>query len=320
MKAALAALVAGIAFLSGIASAASFEPVRAMWVWRTTDLFIDNERERFLDVVEATALTDVYLYLRTGDYAEHEAQLQSLLEALAQSDVRAWGMEGWRGYFSDIEGPAELYRAADALVAFNERSDNRFAGFHSDLEPHDGQEDGEPLFHNGVSQQDLTQEQLAERDALMSEWLTMHEVLLEKMQAAGLQYGAALPSWVDDYYGASIRATFRGERRDLIDHLSRLVPKYVIMSYNTDPDRTYGRIEGEMAHAEALGRRQMVFSVETHPGAGVNVSYADTPPKNRRAVVLADLAALEARALAGFPRAYLGWAIHDYEGWVRLPP
>lgn len=320
MKAALLALVAGALLLPSFAPVASAERVRAMWVWRTAALFADVERTEFLEVVKATALTDVYFYIGASEYADSEAQLRILLEALARDGVRAWGMEGWRGYFSDVDGPAELYRAADALVAFNRRNEVQFIGFQSDIEPHDGQEDGVLQFHNGVSQRKLTQEQLAQRDSLMSEWLTMHEVLLGKMRSADLRYGAALPSWVDDYYGGPIRATFNGVRRNLIEHLSQLVPKYVIMSYNTDVDRIFERIEGEMGYAEAAGRRQMVFSVETHAGAGANISYADTPPKDRRSAVLADLATLEARIQARFPNAYLGWAIHDYEGWVELPP
>jgi len=294
--------------------------VRAMWVWKTSALYPGAETAKFVTQAKAAEITDVFLFLRAADYMGSEAQLKILLDALSQAGIRSWGMEGWRGYFSDVAGPTALYAAADALVTFNKRNMVKFVGFHSDMEPQDGQSDGQDLFHNAIAQSALTPEQLADRDKLLTEWLTIHETLLAKMQAAGLQYGGAMPSWVDEYYGEPVTAIFKDIRQPLIQHLMPLVPQYVIMSYNTDPMNLINRIIGELQYASTLGGSpRVMFGVETHAGVGLNVSYADTPPKDNKSAVLADLATVDAKLLATHPKAYLGWAIHDWEGWKLLP-
>jgi hypothetical protein len=292
--------------------------VRAMWVWKTDALLSDAAgRKAFLRQARMLRLTDVYLFLRAADYADREAALKNLLSALQQIGVRAWGMEGWRGYFSDVEGPAGLYAAVDALIFYNKRNDVHFAGFHSDVEPQDGQGEGEARFVNGVAQRELGPEQLASRDGILAEWLGIHEMLLAKTRAGHVGYSAALPSWIDEYMGEPMQATFRGERKPLIEHLLPLVPQAVIMSYSTKPAAVIAKIEGELRAAGAGGSR-IVLGVETHGGAGKAVSYADTPPRNRRAAVLGDLEFIDEQ-LAAQP-AYLGWSIHDWEGWAALPP
>ena len=295
--------------------------VRAMWVWQPGAVYGEAQRSNFIKTAVAAKITDVLLYLRANDYIAHEAKLQMLLSSLANAGIRAWGMEGWRGYFSDVEGPGGLFAAADAMVAFNTRhSTIKFVGFHSDVEPQDGQDVGQALFHNEVVQSKLTPGQLADRDKLMGEWLAIHERLLAKMKAAGLQYGGAMPSWVDDYYGEPVQAVFRGERKPVLQHLMTVVPQYVIMSYNTNPSSLIKKIIGELDYAASFsGQPRVIFGIDTHAGAGVNVSYADTPPKNSKAAVMRDLAVIGAKLSADFPGSYLGWAIHDWEGWRDLP-
>lgn len=94
--------------------------VRAMWVWDTKSLLTDRSARRaFLSDAQALRLTDAYLFLRAVDYEKDAAVLNSLLGDMRRIGVRAWGMEGWRGYFSDVEGPSQLFAAADAMVRFN---------------------------------------------------------------------------------------------------------------------------------------------------------------------------------------------------------
>ena len=295
-------------------------PVRALWVWNTSGLLNrDGEREQFLRSVERDGFTDVFLYLRARDYVTHEHPLKLLLAGLQASGVRAFGMEGWRGYFSDVDGPAGLYAAADAMIAFNRRCDARFAGFHSDLEPHDGQGEGRIRFHNGIAQSRLTKAQLADRDGLMSEWLSIHAALRSRMQAASLIYSAALPSWLDDYEGEAVTVPTDSVRKGVMQQLMELVQDYVIMSYNTDPANVMRRIEGELAYADTLGAAapRILFALETHRGPGLRVSYGDTPGKASRSAVRADYEVIS-RAAARH-RTFAGGAIHDWEGWRDLP-
>ena len=50
----------------------------------------------------------------------------------------------------------------------------------------------------------------------------------------------------------------------------------------------------------------MIFAVETHSGVGVNVSYADTPAKNTKRAVLADLALIDGK-IAASHAARISW-------------
>lgn len=294
--------------------------VEAMWVWRTDTLLSERaERETFIAEIEELGITDVFLFLPSADYTREETRLDILLAAIDRVGVRAWGMEGWRGYFSDVEGPAGLYAAADALVDYNSRNGVKFAGFHSDVEPHDRQDVGSTRLHNGVPQSQLSAAQRNDRDALLAEWLEIHETLLGKMKAAGLNYSAAIPSWVDDYFGEPILVSFKGERRALIEHLMPLVPHYVIMAYNTRPENVIERIRGEMTYADTLPNApRIMIGIETHAGAGLGVSYADTPGKNNRRAVMSDLATI--RAYGKTRKSFAGVAIHDWAGWRDMEP
>jgi len=295
-------------------------PMRAIWVWNTSELLAsEGQRELFLRSLFADGFTDVFLYLRAHDYQTQEHPLKRFLASLQRSGVRVFGMEGWRGYFSDVEGPAGLYAAADAMLAFNRRSDARFAGFHSDLEPHDGQGEGRTRFHNGIAQSKLTARQLADRDDLMSEWLSIHAALRERMRAASLVYSAAVPGWLDDYEGEAVTMPAGEGRQGVMGRLMALVQDYVVMSYNTDPANVLRRIEGELAHAEKLGPAapRILFALETHRGPGLRVSYGDTPMKASRSAVRADFETIS-RAAARY-RSFAGGAIHDWKGWRDLP-
>lgn len=293
--------------------------MRAMWVWSTRTVVTNHaERDRFLRYIVDAKFTDVYLYLRARDYTTLEPALRALLLILRKSGIRAWGMEGWRGYFSDVDGPAALYGAADAMIAFNKRNAVGFVGFHSDVEFPDGQGDGTVRFHNGVAQSKLTAKQSADRDGLLAEWLSMHATLLGKAMATDIIYSAAIPSWVDDYEGEPITAVHQGVRKGLMQHLMAVVQDYVIMSYNTNPANVISRIGGELEYADSLRelRPRILFGLETHAGAGIHVSYADTPSKGTRAAVLADYEAISHRASEH--RSFAGGAIHDWEGWRDL--
>lgn len=307
------------AALPGTARAAEAALVRAIWVWETSALFDEAARETFLETARAYRLTDAYLYLSAQDYEAADDALADLVAALAGAGIRAWGLDGWRGYLSDGDGPGALYEAVDAMIAFNARHAAGFVGFHANVEPQDGQGVGTVRFHDGIRQDALTPAERADRDTLMAEWLELHAALAERTARAGLALGAALPSWLDDYHGAPIEATFRGVRRPIAEHLIGVVDQYVIMSYRTDTDAVLARVEGEMRLGHDLGLRRVLFALETHPGPGTGVSYADTPGKAKRAVVTADLEALSARLAGRFSRGYAGYAIHDWEGLRALP-
>jgi len=306
---------------------AAFPDNRGMWVW-TTDRILASpaETNRLVNGLIESGATDVFLYLTREQYVSRHASLRRLVGTLRRFGIVSWGLEGYRGYFSDVYGPADLYGAVNALMAFNRAvlPDERFVGFHSDLEPQDGQRVGPNAFTNGKKYSDLTAAQKRGRDAHMSDWVAIYATLRSMTLPAGLKFGAAFPSWVDDYYGEPVTVPTAGGRKPLLHVMIGLVDDYVVMSYNVNPGNAANRVLGELAYASSLKtprnmRGPMVHAaVETHTGAGPTVSYGDHPVKNTKAAVVSDLDLLH-QHLSGYT-AFAGVAIHDWEGWRSLDP
>jgi hypothetical protein len=306
---------------------AAFPHTHGMWVWNSERILASPaETNRLVNGLIASGATDMFLYLTREQYVVQQASLRSLVGTLRRFGIASWGLEGYRGYFSDVYGPADLYAAVNALLAFNRavRPEERFVGFQCDLEPQDGQGVGPNAFTNGKSYSGLTTEQKKRRDALMSDWVSIYTMLRSTTKAAGLRFGAAFPSWVDDYYGEPVTVPTLSGRRPLLHVMIGLVDDYVVMSYNVDPRNAANRVLGELAYASSLKARLNVrgpmvhAAVETHKGVGPTVSYGDHPVKNTKAAVVNDLDMLH-QHLSGYA-AFAGIAIHDWEGWRKLDP
>lgn len=106
-----------------------------MWVWSTSTLLGTTAAQDTMATGAQTAgVTDLFLYLTAKTLVDRRAEVLSLVQRLNARGLRCWALEGYRGYSSDIYGPADFLRLVDLLVAFNAASDvaaagARFAGF-----------------------------------------------------------------------------------------------------------------------------------------------------------------------------------------------
>lgn len=304
---------------------------RGMWLWTTEDVINDlSEQNTLIAMSHAANISEIFAYLRTADYLTHEPALRKFIAKLNQAGIQVWGMEGYRGYFSDSYGPANLYAAVDALISFNSRvsPNERFSGFHSDLEPQDGQgEEFLPTFHNELPDSALSRNgggvwhvsQVLDREALMQDWIQIYNNLKMKTRPAGIRFGAAMPSWTDDYYGDPVLVTYNGIRRPITHHMMNILDDYVVMSYNTNPANAANRVLSKLVYADTLPResRPRIYgALETHTGVGSGISYGDTAGKNSKAAVMNDIAKINA-ILNSHP-SYCGMALHDWVGWMNL--
>ncbi|MEO7162563.1 MAG: hypothetical protein ABI041_06565, partial [Bdellovibrionia bacterium] len=294
--------------LSSLSIATSCSPSRGMLLWTTKSLLSNPaEQDQLISLSLSSKITDIYAYLVKSDYSTFQEQLQTFNSKLNNAGIKIWGMEGYRGYFSDAYGPSELYAAANALSTFNSKvnSNSRFAGFYMNMQPQDGQGDEfKTTFHNDLCDSNLDpvsggvwfDSELKDREMLMRDWLLIAQSLRQKMNEAGLRLGAAMPSWTDDYYDEEILVSFNGIRQGLMKHMMQILNDYVVMSYNTNPRNAANRLKGELAYADTLpvSNRPRVFGgLETHPGSGMNVSYADTAGKNNRTTVIQDIQTIQ---------------------------
>jgi hypothetical protein len=298
--------------------------VHAIWVWNSAKIVGDKgELTRLISALTAIGGTDVYLYLAAADYAAMTPQLVRTIGGLTRAGIRVWGLDGSRAYFHDASGPAGLYAAAGALITFNRQhaGEALFSGFISDIEPQDGQRPDYPNhFHNGLPDSLLSTHDASERLELMDDWVVIHQTLHREMQAAGLQYGAAFPSWTDDYYGEPIHVVVDGDRQRITGILMATVEDYIVMSYSTVPDHAVNLILGKLGYVDRLGHEAplVIGALETHHGVGRSISYGDDQEKATKSTVLADIRTI-AQTLSQDIR-FGGVDIHDWVGWSALSP
>ncbi len=308
--------------------------MQGMWVWNTTQvLSTASTRQDVLTKAKAAGITDIYLNADAGVFAAQSAQLQALNTLLRQNQINVWGLDGCRCYFSDIDGPQALYNSIDALIAFNARvpAAARFVGFMADQEPQDDLQKypTRASFHNELADSQLSStsggvwkaSQRADREALMQDFVAFFDTAHTKLKAAGLRTAGAMVFWLDDYYGEPVQATYAGVRKPVSQHLMRYMDDYVLMTYNTDPANAANRARSALQYASSLpasSRPRVSASMETHTlGYANTVSYADTPGKNSKTVVLQDRQTIS-NLLASYA-AFAGVSLHDFVGWSAMP-
>lgn len=375
---------------------------RALWYWTTvmkspeaqvgepgpnTVFKSTLEHNRLINECLASGITDLYIYIAYSATNPNRNWLgnttwkntfKAFVSACKIRGISVWAMDGWRGYFSDnlpnatrgpggSAGPPLLYSVLQSYINYNASvtEDERLYGFHSDMEPQDGQgstvtepAEGQLVrfwnkdkFHPNNPAVDMPYSQLSQtqkddRDWLMADWVGIHRELYNRCVAGGLKYGAALPSWPDDYLGEPVEATYDwGDglgpvRRPVYEHIMRTgIHEYVVMTYNTNPANAAGRVltvagssvPGELNYADTLGGKVTVFtSVETHfPVDQVDpVSYGDSTTKNNKTAVLNDINT-QISILSSHP-AFGGVMIHDWgdpdldvkgeKGWRLMEP
>ncbi|CAN5384837.1 hypothetical protein BH09SUM1_BH09SUM1_03450 [soil metagenome] len=307
---------------------------RGLWVWTTTTVVPSaTERHRLVNACVDNNITDIYLYMDRSYYTSKESQVKLLIAEMTCAGVKVWGLEGYRGYFSDIGGPQEMYNNVTAMIAYNSRvaANERFVGLHSDMEPQDGQGVGSNTFHNGLGDSGLSttagsgvwkSTQADDREYLMRDWVNMHKVMQGMLHGAGLKMGAAVTSWPDDYFGSEVSCTFDGIHQGVYKHLMNYIDDYVVMSYSTSVPNLENRVIGELNYADTLPaatRPKVYASLETHPGAGGSpTSYGDHSTKNNKPAVLADMATVISH-FSSHP-SFAGMSIHDWYGWQIMTP
>ncbi len=302
--------------------------MRGLWLWNTSDVLSGVQHDEFVTTVARLEITDVFVFLTAGDYVKKRAALTAFNAVMHRMGIGVWGLEGWRGYFSDADGPQGLYDSVDALIRFNAsvRASQRFKGWQSDMEPQDDQGDFLETFHNGLSGPQLSRNgggvwrgsQADDREALLNDWLEIHKSIHEKLLKNHLRMAAAMPFWTEDYFGAPVMVTFGGSRMSVGQHMMNYLDDYIVMSYNTDPMNAISRVVAQVKYASTLPvarRPRISAAMETHRGGGVHISYGDTPGKSSEVAVLKDMATITS-TLKQYS-AFSGVSLHDWAG-VRL--
>lgn len=340
--------VLALLFISSITSATTYQ--KSLWVWNTTDVIgVTIEENRLLNECNASSITDLYLYLQSGTVTTNQVAFQNFIEKCTCKNIRVWGMDGWRGYFSDQCGPGGFYKVINTVISYNSKSTakQQFFGFAGDNEFVYQDASGDCVspsksdaFHYGSTDAGLSKTAGSgfwkstaqqDRDSLCTDWVKQSHDAAFLCHQAGLQYSIAVYGWITgtSYSHASmgfqntpLYAYYKGEKKELYKALMDYVDEYVIMSYHTNvANKVALMCKDPLSYANTLPaatRPRILSAIETFCGVDQYVSYCDTPPQNNKSS--ANYGISQHISYLGGNESYSGVGIHDWVGWKDLSP
>ncbi|MBZ9600742.1 hypothetical protein [Phyllobacterium chamaecytisi] len=307
---------------------------RGLWVWDySTVIATTNEKNILLNECVNSSITDLYCFTTAALVTANAAAMRSFNAQANALGIRVWGLDGDRGHFSDGDGFGFMFANIDAVIAFNAASTTaqKFCGFQIDNEPPDT--GIYTTFHNGIASSVLSAvsggvwqaTQALDREFLMRDWVSMHSQCKQRCATAGLLFGSALPTWVDDYFGEPITCTYdHGDgagaiAQNVFLHIARYTDVIASMSYVTTASNLIDRVRYETGKSnQMVPPTQIGMSIESAVGVGSGTSYGDTAGKQTKAAALADLTTAVAM-YSGDPA--VNWTnLHDWAGWKALSP
>jgi hypothetical protein len=317
-----------------------------MWVWDTDNIIGTATAEnKLINECFNSGITDLYMYI-AGSALSSAVNTKAFISKASCSNIRVWGMDGWRGYFSDLCGPAEFYNNIQAVINYNALSQpkERFAGFNGDNEFHVWESSSgcgsADVFHWGLSDNQLSttgaglwkSTEQKDRDSLLADFVKQTKTASTMCQNAGIEYSVSVMPWITgvsytngavNYQSTPLYATYNGVTKELFKHLMDYVDEYVIMSYHTNvQNKVTLMCEDPLAYADGLAagsRPRILSALESHCGVGQYVSYCDTPGEDSKTHVLNDEIPAHT-SLLGVHVSFSGTAIHDWVGWQGLTP
>lgn len=297
---------------------------RGLYVWNGYE--VASNSSVFINECKRINVTDVYVYLTANNYTRGD-MLRKFIRQLSSINIRTWGLDGARSYFNDVDGPSELYRTLNALITYNSKVQpiERFYGFQTDNECDDYSGNYPDTLHVDVKTSRLSKTSggvfkksaYDDRQFILQDWLNIQRNCTNMLRHANLKSGAALPTWLDNYYDEPLTITWNGKTQTMMAHMFDVVDEYVIMSYQTDLKKVAQRTITEMTYGNALTGKSVLVGVETNKGRGPAVTYGDHPTKRSKSAVLQDLATMDNMFKTN--SSYAGHFIHDWQGWKKLP-
>ena len=294
---------------------------RYLWVWTTSDVL--RNTGTFINNLTGLEINHIFLYVRELEYTTLENELSTFISSMSRHNIKVWGLNGDRSFLSDGVGPIPIYNSVNNLIAYNKRQtsvNNKFYGFQTDIEPADTVDF--KSFHSGVADSKLNTNsggiwqstEKADRYKLMESWLSIHDTIKKKLKSHSVQFGAALPWWIDDYNGEPLSTIYKGKLDTVFHHFSLILDEMHFMTYNTYPTNVINRMISKLKYLSNTTVK-VCASMETVTGIGEYISYADTLTKNSKSSVVADLIEIQDGLLYG---NFNGICIHDYNGFISL--
>ncbi|MCQ6561576.1 hypothetical protein NNL21_23070 [Paenibacillus mendelii] len=261
-------------------------PVKATWVWDTTDLMKD--KDTILAFAQEQGVNVIFLHIdRSKDFEPYRAFVEeahgSGIEVEALGGDPSWGLTGYREEIASfIEWIEDYQRAAGGEAAFD--------GIHVDIEPY------------------LLKEWEEDQDDVVRQWTGNMKYLVKKVkQGVSLRISADLPFWIHkipDRQSGSLGAW-------MIEQLDRVV----LMDYRNFAIGKNGIIDNAlpMVREGTKAGKPVIIGLETAPtdeGEHTTFHGQGTSSLHRQM----RLSHIFMRWYSG----YQGFSIHDYTSWKEV--
>ncbi len=259
---------------------------RATWIWDSS--LIAHDRDRLLQFAEEQKLTDIYISYDT-DAADPEAY-RTFIRSAHELGMKVEALAGASDWIYE-KNHRYIERFIDAVTAYNQsaETEERFAGYHFDIEPYT------------LDEWDTEQTWVLER------WMeTIRFIEAEVSSAdAGMKVNLDIPFWIG-------RRTVPGTSYPFSSWLLEKVDGVVIMAYRNAAQGNNGIItlaKPITQEAATLGK-SVIVAVDTLPSKeGDHTTFHSLQP----AVMEAELQVVMEQ-LSPYS-SYTGIAVHDYVRW-----
>jgi len=269
---------------------------RAMWVWRTKELFLDEtKRGSFFDFCKRKKISEIFSQLQLSYKnentenvvcdIEYKNEISRFIKEATSKGIKVHGLDG-HPVFALRENHPKALSIIRAVIDFNKSSkpEERFYGMHFDNEPYL-----------------LPGFKTAERGKIMEEFLALNEKCARLIQAKGknLVYGADITFWFTESFGFKLI--------DICDNTA-------VMDYRNfaqGPDGIIAHGLDVLKYAAGKGKK-IYIGVETGKIEPAKTTFAGMSEEQFEGVLK------EAENKFLRYSSYKAFAIHSYESYREL--
>lgn len=234
------------------ASASATDKIQGMWVWQEGWIDTDQAQDELLDFCERFGFNLIFVQIHNvKGAAEYTIRYpKELTRLVAEATARGIAVEALDGAhdMADADQHDKTLGMLDAVIDLNQSmpEGKRFSGIHYDIEPYTGER-----WNAGQ----------ASRDVVMSDLLEFYSKARQKLNERGstMVLACDIPMWYDAKTADDdhCNVSFRGERKNLHQHIQDLCDYVGIMSYRQHalgPNSVTDNIANELDYAERIGK------------------------------------------------------------------
>lgn len=269
------------------AAAAGHPSYRATWIWNTGAEL--QNRDSTFPFLQQNGVNLVFLQV---DPDVPASEYRSFIGEASARGIEVHALGGAPDWILP-DKQIKMYKLIDWVKTYNSSAAEaeKFKGIHLDVEPF------------------VMRAWYADTDAMLGLWRDTVSGFVEEMRAETPQLiaGADLPVWLEQFNIPD----GKGGRTTQSEWMIRTLDQTTLMAYRDNASDIALSVKTEMSEAEKNGK-PVIVAVETSQSSESAISFYE----KGRSQMMRELGAVG--ETLGSSASYAGYAVHDYESWVRL--